>query len=114
MEGWSTADRTCFQPLGSFSFSVDSTRDIQSCAERFTTDSYTSTGCTTLSSTWLNVVTVPELPVPDSKDVEFKCDKQHVNLGGRQGVCLGGEIIANQGPPLCERISELSLFVNWS
>ena len=81
--------------------------------KHFTTNLSTLTDCTTLDSTWLNVVTVPELPVPDSKEVKFKCDKQHVNRGGRQGVCQGGEIIANQGPPLCDRISELFLFNDW-
>ncbi|KAL5263636.1 hypothetical protein ACHWQZ_G008863 [Mnemiopsis leidyi] len=65
--------------------------------------------CTTLNSTWLNVVTVPELPVPDKDEVEFKCVKQHVNRGGRTGVCRGGEISATQAPPLCRKISKYFL-----
>ena len=60
-------------------------------------------GCTTLDSTWSNVVSEPALPVVHDTSLKLNCQTGYINIGGNTAKCLYGQVDMSSGPPHCKR-----------
>ena len=57
--------------------------------------------CTSLDSTWSNVVTEPELPAVHGTTLTLNCPGGYTNLGGNTATCLYGQVVLTNGSPDC-------------
>ena len=57
--------------------------------------------CTTIDSTWSNVVTEPALPVVHGTTLTLNCPGGYTNLGGITATCLYGQVVPTDGSPDC-------------
>ena len=58
-------------------------------------------GCTTLDSTWSNVVSEPALPVVHDTSLKLNCQTGYTNNGGNTATCQYGQVVLANGPPDC-------------
>jgi len=65
-----------------------------------------------LPSDWLEVEAESSLPVPDGTEIRLKCVKRHVNLGGRDATCREGQVVPDNEPPLCTKLSRLFSYIS--
>ena len=65
--------------------------------------------CTTLDSTWSNVVIEPALPVKHGVEITLTCSADHVNKGGNKAICQNGRMVPTSSSPQCSTFGKLSV-----
>ena len=68
---------------------------------KFVQSIISAVNCSTLNSTWENIVTEPPLPVPHGATLTLNCVYDSTNRESYRATCQDGQVVPTTNPPDC-------------